>query len=482
MSTDGQNRWLIKEARSTISPYISINETCQLLRIGLPDTQCNVRADDDLFIIYEDGSYYNSRNLRMNRFTENPELNTKNFPKQRDKNLNIRCEKKILYMYHTDVYDNGGRPPTRLSPNLSTNANEINSINIDSGEISQNILSANHDVVSGEDFTLIINGENLADIRLKPFSIHFEIEGYTGEIFETSEVFSGDFIYPNVYHTELYGDSILISDSIEKYYYINLVSIHDLLSRVEGEKSVKFTLKQGGVTIDSLYEKILKGHDPNIMALKKVCTNKTARYYVSFHNNGIEKSNDLSVYLDLNELSQINNVCLLNNSVKYQGETYNAQVQRGQHHQEFIIIIDSNLYIWNCDSDIENGIKLVEFEILIEFQNGNLLAESSLKPSKATVWFDNSFADNLRYEDWTCKTSQNSRENKRKVDELKHIISQQSKELISLAPYLNKSDFRKKLRDIKSSSKKYSKFILERNRQFECQREISDDCKSCDRF
>jgi len=106
---------------------------------------------NDVFIIYSDGSYYNSRNILI---SDPCNLNYNCIHTLQNQGYIIPVTKSVSYMYFSNIYEDDD-PPGNVSISQPPTSNLIPyNLNIFYPETIS--ISSNHSVVKGKDYTLII--------------------------------------------------------------------------------------------------------------------------------------------------------------------------------------------------------------------------------------------------------------------------------------------------------------------------------------
>ncbi len=282
------SQWLILDGRSVINNERFENEVC-IHTVK----QATYPKRDDIFIIFDDSTFFNSRYSNSFKYSSKGNLNLKftNTPKN------------IEYLYLTNVYDTDD-PDEKASKNLCGNI--VN--NKSATTLLGNKISANHDVTPVSDIVLIINIENIKP--QKTFTLSFDqVKKQDGTTITTHELFTPRKIFMN-------GTEAVIGKGITKYTIINndklefviqdssaLVFLalkpnserisNYLSSNPDSVYSALFTLRDNNNnnnnnTVAKLEEEIRPVHDPNFIAVQSVCeddNNYIVNYLLHYEND-----------------------------------------------------------------------------------------------------------------------------------------------------------------------------------------------------
>jgi len=305
------DQWIIENESYVGNFYIN--------EMSPPCLDCNSNADNDLFIIYDNGTHYNSRNVSGTI----PAVPTSSDTVVRI----IDNPSNVNYMYLTNKYEGDDWPPPTVS-GLHTGGSQDYSIGISQPD---SILTANHDIVRGKDITLVLNVSELYD-EVKDSISHMEyLRIYFNEViprsastgtgvvqnaFSPSKVFrhqgsgykmyfphhvnyidntTGAVSFLDVSCDALFADTSPSSGvQMIPYFYINLRP-SDALNPyypVENDSydySMNFRVELLDATknyvmdiSEPLIEKIRDSHDPNFIKVESI--NKcNADYYICYH-------------------------------------------------------------------------------------------------------------------------------------------------------------------------------------------------------
>jgi hypothetical protein len=330
--------------------------------IGLPNTDCNPDAKDDIFIIFEDGSYYTSRhsNIPFSYYGEGDAASL---------SLHAPEGKNIKYLYSTNVYDNDP-PPLNIIVNPG-NTNPINNISpLNSGPI----ITLNHNpvIAPNKDFTVIIDlsKENNFDNSLY---LDFQIIDPLGniltldhnnrernidyaEVLQNSSVFKNGSDYFNVLMANSegfhYGNSEIISSSNIgrivlnnqinqiRNVYINL-KLKSLIP-LDSNYQISFTLGDNinNKDIAQVKDTIRHAHDPNVLEVQELCTEckkRYAKYRCFFYNRTTTPANGLAVSIPFPDHIDTHNIRIV--SAKVDGRILNTDSITIKLEEEKVIFI-----------------------------------------------------------------------------------------------------------------------------------------------
>ena len=312
---DGQ--WLVDNGGLSSNFYV--------VNMEPPCPPCNPLADNDFFVIYEDGQHYNSRYSWSGTIPNNLNASVLK-PVEVVKNHSA----DVAYFYLTNLYEGDDWPPAAVSTS-STGPNQDHIIEITTPPTP---ISANHDIVRGKDITLVLSQSQFANI-IKPakYVLKFNtvIENATGDPiqvnnpFTVSRVFdiaSGDtYYYPINVNLDNFGSSPisqieipLTSFSGVDYIYINLRPSINLMpyypvTENTSDYSMLFQVDayngSGGLISSNITqhkEEIRDSHDPNFVKVESI--NKCGQeYFVCYHaqvkNTSYEPVTDFSIKVNL---------------------------------------------------------------------------------------------------------------------------------------------------------------------------------------
>lgn len=295
-------------AEGTLNNYsVPINDQFTLNGIELCDPE-NEFARNDIFIIYDDGSHFNSRNedFYFSQLTSATGILNHSFD----------ADRNISYLYFTNRYEEDDLPNgVNLSAGTDRGGGSIHSVSVTIPEV----LSANHDITFYNDITVIINYDLLVD-RYGDREFILQYDGveeissgirHNDNILDLEPVFSTpestlepyfpqDFVVP-----ESATQVKLKSGSFSEFRYINFRPNKNIYSYGPDEKGepqfyAVFTLLADGSPIEEqLKEEIRHSHDPNFIRVDSICQDDalnrhTIYYHLEFENNSMTAASTLA--------------------------------------------------------------------------------------------------------------------------------------------------------------------------------------------
>lgn len=294
MENKGKSGYSIPNNENIYDPNNPIKGECTLFSIAHPDINIP-GAKNDLFVIYNDGNFYNSR---YSENPLNPDLSSQN---QINHNLRTIHGSNIQFLYLTNRYE-GDDPPdlVRVAKGLSGQ----NTIPYEIGITTPaKAITTNHDVVKGDDITIILRGSDMSAGSVLTFNKVSRIDGSgmtTGTYFEPSNIFNGGSScsnVPNIYNAVSGSITFPSGANNLPYVFVNVKPTSSLPlyypDQPERNSKAYFELAsiQGGdfsqVLTDT--EFILAAHDPNFIELKGICNSGNAyyaKYHLEFRNDG----------------------------------------------------------------------------------------------------------------------------------------------------------------------------------------------------
>lgn len=311
LSAQADPQWYVKEG---------INSEISISRLSYPCTGCNPYARKDIFVIYSDGSHYNSRikpaSINSPNFAPfNPGFHTFNFQSTHSS--------PIKYLYLTNIYQGDDPPEIIVSGPVGIPSSSYNfSITTPS-----KLITSNHDIVKNKDLTLIIHVEHIVKthfpLTLKSnFLIPISAPGSSTYInptaFDQSNVFfSGSTSYFPNYNIQINNNSFTIAaptpnSNVPPFIYFNLrpsTNLIDYFPQLQGAPQYKISFElvnQFGVLLDSLQEELRDSHDPNFIRVEKICKNSKGEQFVYYHaqfqNISQQPQNELKLGFELPEI------------------------------------------------------------------------------------------------------------------------------------------------------------------------------------
>lgn len=281
---------------------------------AIPDPCALGIARNDLFIIYENGSYFNSRYLNSP------------IPWQIHE-IKFNTLDKVKYLYFTNIYEDDDPPQNIEVNNLGSNANDLPNFTPPS-----HTMTSNHDIVRNKDFTLIIPGSLIKDIcsthtidlKVEPVSISGAY--IPVKILKLNNTFNGSWSFHNLgastvnninNYTEI--KNIGLPPGLNGNHYFNFNADFENNPNLIG-KTVKieaFCSTDLTNAIATLTPEISDIHDPNYIEVKCIYKKKKpwyciwpwchdryfVKYYVEFMNDGNMPVNSVTVNFKLPDIA-----------------------------------------------------------------------------------------------------------------------------------------------------------------------------------
>ena len=289
-------QWYVRNFESSLDPTEFTTEgrnSFTVKGIQAPNKECHRNARNDLFVIYDDYSFYNSRYPVSNDPMGNPDY-------YHDEKLSLETlsGRSIKYMYFTNLYEDD-EPPEELEMTGTTSIRKFQ-FNTTSNPA---FLTANHSVRPGRDITLIsrvrLNGNAEIVVGLK--------ERVTGAIISDPDTIDNYFsIYPfsegekyigfEKINQESSGSaSFTLKNANKEFQFLNLRVSSDL-SPLNYER----VFFQIGSNV--IWESIADVHDPNFIELLDICKNNGSyayTYKVQVRNDGMVDAKNVQINLKL---------------------------------------------------------------------------------------------------------------------------------------------------------------------------------------
>ncbi len=282
-------------------------------------------ARNDLFIIYENGSYFNSRDL------------SSPIPWQIQE-IKFNTLNKVKYLYFTNIYEEDDPPQNIEVNNSGSNANDLPNFIPPS-----HTMTSNHDIVRGKDYTIIIPFNLIKDscgsillpypkysLKINPVNYDLNGNSYNKEILKLNNSFKNNFgiptwVYPDITVTptisSVNGFVKYINDisynTGQNFQFINFNADFENDPNLIG-KTVKieaFCSTDLTKSIASLDTEISDIHDPNYIEVKCIYKKKKpwycpwchdryfVKYYVEFMNDGNMPVNSVIVNFILPDIA-----------------------------------------------------------------------------------------------------------------------------------------------------------------------------------
>lgn len=331
-SANGQDlQWLInnnygKSSNTATQPIVNIYDNFRIgskfsiAKVQYPKTSI---ARNDLLVIYDDKTYYNTRNSTGQLFITqiNNQIDT-----QSTHYFNAPPGKTIQYLYLTNVYEGDDPPDLVKARNESSFPSQLPAINL--GATSSNsLLTANHNPVKGKDFTLIVK---LLESYIEDSGPTADTATYfleydsiknlrTGMVYKNANYFNVSPVFTSVNSTQkspgypsnafslatTQGKIKLIPNVSDNLFY-NITPSASLDTcypdplgnpRYSG---IFHIISSTGVIVATLEEPLMFAHDPNFLRVDSICQDgqdQIVYYHLQVKNTGKAVANGLSLSL-----------------------------------------------------------------------------------------------------------------------------------------------------------------------------------------
>lgn len=303
---------------------------------------------NDIFMIFNNGDYYNSRYITSHPFTG--AINQVGYSITKT-NTTILAQ-LVQYLYYTNVYEDKDDPPPSISIcTQPCTAPPYYNVDIDNINQESHRITANHDVVQGEDFTLII--PDSVTSRFKKCQNSFII-------YDTAVFIFGSLLVPNNnLATDIRQNSKIL---IQKYTHPSniFLNFHTKSTPAadtfhEIGDSVRFKFVCNGTNDTIHYAEVLNNaHDPNYIEVQCIYPFKKCffgpkkyrvKYHLEFFNDGLGSVNSCEVNFTLPSY-------LITNSLKITNWKCSKQTGCGSN---FPASITKNGQALNIKYDYNNG-------------------------------------------------------------------------------------------------------------------------------
>ena len=262
---------------------LSTGNSFSISGVRHPNNFFNKNPRNDLFIIYDDGTFFDSRRLNPHVCWPNSVSYRPDDPVEIPKSYTINgpLNKKIEYLYLTKIYEDDD-PPATVSITSETNHTPVTV-----STSTTTTMLVNHDFVPGADVTLVVP-KNLFD-NCPNASLMFNQNVFEpGNIFQNGTSCSFNMISGMTHNS----NSIDGISAPGNYHYFNFRVKSNLPENLMGTAS-EFQLKCGSTIIASLVDTIRNSHDPSFIKIKCLFKRKInnkmryfALYHVQFQNTG----------------------------------------------------------------------------------------------------------------------------------------------------------------------------------------------------
>lgn len=438
-------QWYIKNGKvNTIHVQdTNISTNFKIDSLSYPCLQCNNQARKDLFIIFNDYSHFNSRNLDSqwtNKFKHI--TNPFNYKKLCISFYDSNTTTSIQSAYLTNGYQDDDPPELlKIAPSSPVSSEPTYNINLRTN--TNNVLSANHDITPQSDFTIIIKNEflkNKAQSTIKESKIiidrliNFETNNNNptpplpNNFFVPSPIFgTNNYIFSqnNVTSDTQFKTFFINGQSSSNYTYINIRpapnysnAAASYFSDATGKPKYKLVIKaydKNGNCIDSLIESLRAAHDPNYVSLLKITNEsgvKRAYYHAEFQNTSLTPVSNPSIRLAFPSTFDTGVVAIrwkFNNSSITPSSPRLIKIENDSAYYQFDFM-DSYQACMN-PVNIDMSIGYVEFSIKIKDSNLDYSKPSfSFEPGDRYTKFDgtkypiDNFYDKIEYCYKTNKT------------------------------------------------------------------------------
>lgn len=340
--TDPQWYILHGGGRSSSSiPYlydIPITNVFNIQGVTHPNRACNILAKNELFIIYSDGTHFNSRENAnsVNVYPVDffyPKIPNSTVLGSTIHHFQALGNKSVLYLYKTSKYE-GDEPPNTIRVNIVPRATGSDTIYKPGTTNTTSILSASHDVVKDKDITLIVDYDELInqfgiDSSSSYYLQYDKVQSRASgagiishpEFFQLEPVFihapTNVSSYPANTIVKIPSEAkLLLIDPGSKYIYINLHPSTLLTSFYPN--TIAGTVRYDALfdiykhtridEDDILYDKVVShseqirlSHDPNKLAVQSICKKLKQTficYHLEFTNTSFSPAQNIEVEMD----------------------------------------------------------------------------------------------------------------------------------------------------------------------------------------
>ncbi len=292
---------------TSINSSFDINGVRHPAQINLAHPE--IKYGNDIFIIFDNGSYYNSRYSLLDPHP----FYAGGDPTKYGYNIEFGPSgafsptfSNIANLYFTDKYEEDDPPSSQIKINPNPTSPTLTSVLINTYNQESSVLTANHDIVPDDDITYIIP-KNLVNNRCGSGILRLT---YPTDILELSPIFkvgSSQSICFNCNPTCTFDITTGIIHNIifngHDYQFINLKGKSDIPFNSDNPTPLKCTVNleclsnQNSTTpiytqIATLTESVRQSHDPNLVRIKCIWKDNDGKYwvkyYIRFYNDGDE--------------------------------------------------------------------------------------------------------------------------------------------------------------------------------------------------
>ena len=310
--------WMINDGRPLKSNgYLGVPVTpsFQITNQHHPNSlNTPLQSRNDVFIIYADGSYFNSRNIPRSTWA----LSDHPATPPTAVGYNINGPKPPIYMYFTNVYEGDEDPVDAIA-----NGNSGGFLGMGLPPFSAGHLSFNHDVSLGDDITVIIDHKKL-ETECDNFRLCYD-RVYDGNTIQNlasaypsvnllpSPVFDGKALCQGVGGSLQTVAATVNSNCVNipnvggvGYSYFALRIPETVDPQLIGD-DLLFRLESADpnctIITNDVPQKIVTSNDPNFIRVKCIEIdnegNQYVRYYAQCYNDGDDPATEVSMHLPL---------------------------------------------------------------------------------------------------------------------------------------------------------------------------------------
>ncbi|NOT36656.1 MAG: hypothetical protein HOP11_04705 [Saprospiraceae bacterium] len=371
--------------------------------------QPNLDTRDDLFIIFSNGSFYNSRYL----LTRPDPCNNYNGCSHHASNQGLRIvvpSSQISFLYHSNIYEDDdpagsiyiSQGTTGSTPQYSVTGTNQNSTT----------LSANHSVVKGKDYTLIVPRslftENHPNLICKKIGINLP-----------SDLFIFDTLL-NPYSTatiSIINSNLLVLNNAAQFNFINFhvpsnstYPLNTCEIKVGCYDSINSNLIPNSIKI--INESIDTAHDPNFIMVTCVEEVKSKwwyfsrlgkktyiKYHIEFENDGLAAATNCQLEFTLPTTIKSNTLSI---RYWYYGGVQGCNLNESNPGKINLEMTTSNglMYVFNFNQNSSSPKKLegiikpplqrkAFIDFCVELKNNENFQSCNLKPTNCFTYFGN---------------------------------------------------------------------------------------------
>jgi len=303
---EAQNQnWLLKDKECITNPSLSsiayspfpgVTSNIEIIGKSHPNRAFPYPYDgaprNDIFIIFDDGTYFNSRYIYGSNWVDGVDIHQPSAPTNGNSDYSLRLDQEMSFLYFTDVYEGDDDPPARIQP-IGTSLTQLFDFQVgNSPTLSHSltplnqVITSNHSPVPGKDLTLIIDHkfiEKECNYKLCYDTIVDPDDGVAprieaSNIFNSSQDFiasgNGSTLIPRAYDFSNYCTDTISFNGSELFTYINL-HIPDDPDSMISHKVITFKLipTTPRCSITHFFQDTIgTSHDPNYIQV--LCVNR----------------------------------------------------------------------------------------------------------------------------------------------------------------------------------------------------------------